>query len=427
MFELDVRSRKPIYEQLTDKVKEMILHGILQTDEQLPSVRTLSQQLTVNPNTIQKAYRELEREGYIYSLQGKGSFVAPMKKEQNEIKKAEVRDELLRLMAEAVYLGFTAAEISSLYRQVEKQREGGRVMIEIRGVSKLFQGEKAVDDISLTVHKGTIYGLLGSNGAGKTTLLKTLSGIYFPDKGTVKVDGEAVFEHPTTKQRVIFMPDSPYFFPQSNMLQMAAFYRSIYPSWNQKRFEDLGTVFQLDKKRKLSRFSKGMQRQASFWLCLSCMPDVLIMDEPIDGLDPVMRRQIKNLLFQEVAERELTVIISSHNLREIEDLCDHVGIMHGGKMLIEKDLDDLKADTHKIQVAFRDERHEIPISAKLQILHQERRGSVNLYIVKGDRERIKAAFQVYEPYVFDLLPLTLEEIFIYEMGDVGYDAQPVLL
>lgn len=427
MFELDVRSRKPIYEQLTDKVKEMILHGILQTDEQLPSVRTLSQQLTVNPNTIQKAYRELEREGYIYSLQGKGSFVAPMKKEQNEIKKAEVRDELLRLMAEAVYLGFTAAEISSLYRQVEKQREGGRVMIEIRGVSKLFQGEKAVDDISLTVHKGTIYGLLGSNGAGKTTLLKTLAGIYFPDKGTVKVDGEAVFEHPTTKQRVIFMPDSPYFFPQSNMLQMAAFYRSIYPSWNQKRFEDLGTVFQLDKKRKLSRFSKGMQRQASFWLCLSCMPDVLIMDEPIDGLDPVMRRQIKNLLFQEVAERELTVIISSHNLREIEDLCDHVGIMHGGKMLIEKDLDDLKADTHKIQVAFRDERHEIPISAKLQILHQERRGSVNLYIVKGDRERIKAAFQVYEPYVFDLLPLTLEEIFIYEMGDVGYDAQPVLL
>ncbi|MEK3662425.1 ABC transporter ATP-binding protein [Paenibacillus sp. FSL H8-0261] len=300
-------------------------------------------------------------------------------------------------------------------------------MIEIRGVSKLFQGEKAVDDISLTVRKGTIYGLLGSNGAGKTTLLKTLAGIFSPDKGTVKVEGEAVFEHPTTKQRVIFMPDSPYFFPQSTMLQMAAFYRSIYPSWNQKRFDDLGTVFQLDKKRKLSRFSKGMQRQASFWLCLSCMPDVLIMDEPIDGLDPVMRRQIKNLLFQEVAERELTVIISSHNLREIEDLCDHVGIMHGGKMLIEKDLDDLKADTHKIQVAFRDERHEIPLAAKLQILHQERRGSVNLYIVKGDRERIKATFQVYEPYVFDLLPLTLEEIFIYEMGDVGYDAQPILL
>ncbi|MNC56596.1 ABC transporter ATP-binding protein YtrB [compost metagenome] len=151
------------------------------------------------------------------------------------------------------------------------------------------------------------------------------------------------------------------------------------------------------------------------------------MDEPIDGLDPVMRRQIKNLLFQEVAERGLTVLISSHNLREIEDLCDHVGIMHGGKMLVEKDLDDLKADTHKIQVAFRDERHAGALDAKLQILHQEQRGSVNLYIVKGDRERISRAFHVYEPYVFDLLPLTLEEIFIYEMGDAGYDAQPILL
>lgn len=300
-------------------------------------------------------------------------------------------------------------------------------MIEIREVSKVFQGEKAVDGISLTVHKGTIYGLLGSNGAGKTTLLKTLAGIYSPEAGTVKVDGQSVFEHPEIKQRIIFMPDAPYFFPQTTLKQMAAFYRSIYSGWNQKRFDDLGAVFQLDQNRKLSRFSKGMQRQAAFWLSLSCMPDVLIMDEPIDGLDPVMRRQIKNLLFQEVAERELTVIISSHNLREIEDLCDHVGIMHGGKMLIEKDLDHLKADTHKIQVAFRDERHEIPLAAKLQILHQERRGSVNLYIVRGDRERITAAFQVYEPFVFDLLPLTLEEIFIYEMGDAGYDAQPILL
>lgn len=300
-------------------------------------------------------------------------------------------------------------------------------MIEIRGVCKLFQGEKAVDDISLNVRKGTIYGLLGSNGAGKTTLLKTLAGIYSPDMGTVKVDGEPVFENPKSKQRVIFMPDAPYFFPQSSISQMAAFYRSTYSGWNQKRYEDLGAVFQLDQSRKLSRLSKGMQRQVSFWLSLSCMPDVLIMDEPIDGLDPVMRRQIKNLLFQEVSERELTVIISSHNLREIEDLCDHVGIMHGGTMLIEKDLDDLKADTHKIQVAFRDERHETALSSKLKIMHQERRGSVNLYIVKGDRERIAAAFKVYDPYVFDLLPLTLEEIFIYEMGDAGYDAQPILL
>lgn len=300
-------------------------------------------------------------------------------------------------------------------------------MIEIRGISKSFQGEKAVDSLSLTVHKGAIYGLLGSNGAGKTTLLKTLAGIYRPEEGTVKVGGESVFEHPAVKQKLIFMPDSPYFFPQATIKSMAAFYRSVYPGWSGKRFEELGAIFRLDTGRKLSRFSKGMQRQAAFWLALSCTPDVLIMDEPIDGLDPVMRKQIKNLLFQEVAERELTVLISSHNLREIEDLCDHVGIMHGGRMLVEKDLDDLKADTHKIQVAFRDERHASALTAKLQILHKEQRGSVNLYIVKGDRERISQAFHVYEPYVFDLLPLTLEEIFIYEMGDAGYDAQPILL
>ncbi|WNS41314.1 ABC transporter ATP-binding protein [Paenibacillus sp. MMS20-IR301] len=300
-------------------------------------------------------------------------------------------------------------------------------MIEIRGVSKIFQEDKAVDHLSLTVHKGAIYGLLGSNGAGKTTLLKMLAGIYRPDTGSVKIGGQPVFETPEVKSRLIFMPDSPYYFPQATIKSMAAFYRRVYPGWNQQRYEGLAAAFRLDPRRKLSRFSKGMQRQAAFWLALACQPEVLIMDEPIDGLDPVMRRQIKNLLFQEVAERGLTVLISSHNLREIEDLCDHVGIMHEGRMLVEKDLDDLKADTHKVQVALRDERHAGALEAKLQILHREQRGSVSLYIVKGDRERIAEAFHVYEPYVFDLLPLTLEEIFIYEMGDAGYDAQPILL
>ncbi|WP_245237006.1 ABC transporter ATP-binding protein, partial [Paenibacillus ihuae] len=164
-------------------------------------------------------------------------------------------------------------------------------MIEIRGVSKIFQGEKAVDGISLTVHKGAIYGLLGSNGAGKTTLLKTLAGIYRPEQGTVTIGGKPVFEAPEVKQRIIFMPDSPYFFPQASIRSMAAFYRSVYPSWSEERFKELAAGFRLDQGRKLSRFSKGMQRQAAFWLALSCAPEVLIMDEPIDGLDPVMRRQ----------------------------------------------------------------------------------------------------------------------------------------
>jgi ABC-2 type transport system ATP-binding protein len=170
-----------------------------------------------------------------------------------------------------------------------------------------------------------------------------------------------------------------------------------------------------------------MKRQAAFLLALSCMPELLILDEPIDGLDPVMRRMIKNLLFQETAAREMTVVISSHNLREIEDMCDHVGIMHQGRMLLEKEVDDLKSDTHKVQVAFRESTHEETVCGQLSVVHKERRGSVLLLIIRGERERIAETIEAYEPHVFDLLPLTLEEIFIYEMEDAGYDIQPILL
>lgn len=301
-------------------------------------------------------------------------------------------------------------------------------MIEIKQVSKEFEGEHAVHQLSLQVHKGSIFGLLGSNGAGKTTLLKMMAGIYRPDSGSITLDGQPIYEHPESKQRIIFMADQPYFFAQTSIQQMAGFYRSVYPSWSEDRFKQLAPAFSsIEPKRKLYRMSKGMQRQASLWLALSCKPEVLILDEPIDGLDPVMRRQVKNLLFQEVADRDMTVVISSHNLREIEDMCDHVGIMHHGKILIEKELDNLKSDTHKIQVAFRDSRHEQGIAGKLNILHREHRGSVSTYIIKGTVEKITEVVKVYEPYVFDVLPMTLEEIFIYEMGDAGYDVQPILL
>lgn len=300
-------------------------------------------------------------------------------------------------------------------------------MIRINQLSKSFDKERAIDEVSLQIRKGSIYGLLGSNGAGKTTLLKVLAGIYRADNGTVQIHKQHVFENIELKGKIMFMADTPYFFPQSSILQMSSFYKRIYPHWSEQRFHELGQIFKLDPKQKLHRMSKGMQRQAAFWLALSCMPELLVMDEPIDGLDPVMRQQIKNLLFQEVANRELTVLISSHNLREIEDLCDHVGIMHKGQMIVEKELDDLKADTHKIQVAFRNPQDADAIQGQLNLLHTERRGSIVLYIAKGEREQIEAQFQSYQPYVLDILPLTLEEIFIYEMEDVGYDITPLIL
>ncbi|WP_456271325.1 ABC transporter ATP-binding protein [Bacillus sp. AK031] len=297
-------------------------------------------------------------------------------------------------------------------------------MIEFQKVSKQFESRETVHHVSLSVQKGSVYGLLGSNGAGKTTLLKMLAGIYKPDRGEVFLDGERVFENSAAKQKLFFLADMPCFFPQYTLKQMADFYKNIYPNWNAEKFQQLSDVFNLDPNTKLHKFSKGVQRQAAFWLSLSCNPEVLILDEPIDGLDPVVRKQVKSLLMQEVADRQMTILISSHNIEEIEDLCDHVGILHQGKLLIEKELDELKYGYHKVQIAFRDDPQEL--LQKLQVVHQEKRGSVISCIVKGDASHIEEEIKTFDPLIFDILPLTLEEIFIYEMEDAGYAVKNIL-
>ncbi|WP_026581199.1 ABC transporter ATP-binding protein [Bacillus sp. J33] len=297
-------------------------------------------------------------------------------------------------------------------------------MINISHVRKTFEGLEAVEKVSIHVNRGSIYGLLGSNGAGKTTLLKILAGIYAYDEGEVTIDGQPVFENPSIKDKIFFIQDHPYFFPQYTVKQMAQFYKSIYSRWDEGRFEELAAIFEIDIHKKIHRFSKGIQRQAAFILALSSKPEVLILDEPMDGLDPVMRKKVKSLLVGEVADREMTILISSHNLREVEDLCDYIGIMHKGRVILEKDLDDLKTDTHKIQVAF---KGPIPaIFDSMKILHKEKRGSIIICIVKGNAEEISAYAEQFKPVIFDLLPLTLEEIFIYEMGDAGYAVQNIL-
>lgn len=297
-------------------------------------------------------------------------------------------------------------------------------MINISHVRKTFEGLEAVEKVSIHVNRGSIYGLLGSNGAGKTTLLKILTGIYAYDEGEVTIDGQPVFENPSIKDKIFFIQDHPYFFPQYTVKQMAQFYKSIYSRWDEGRFEELAAIFEIDIHKKIHRFSKGIQRQAAFILALSSRPEVLILDEPMDGLDPVMRKKVKSLLVGEVADREMTILISSHNLREVEDLCDYIGIMHKGRVILEKDLDDLKTDTHKIQVAF---KGPIPaIFDSMKILHKEKRGSIIICIVKGNAEEISAYAEQFKPVIFDLLPLTLEEIFIYEMGDAGYAVQNIL-
>ncbi|MGI8316333.1 ABC transporter ATP-binding protein [Halobacillus mangrovi] len=299
-------------------------------------------------------------------------------------------------------------------------------MIEVKSVDKSYEKEKILKHVSFHVKKGSIYGLLGSNGAGKTTLMRTVAGILKQNTGTVRVLDELIFENDKIKQRMVFLPDALYFLPQYTVKQMANYYRGIYENWNEERYERLKPLFNLNENKKISQFSKGMQRQVAFWLAMSVMPDVLILDEPFDGLDAVMRKKIKNLIFQDVADREMTVLISSHNLREVEDICDHVGILHNGELLLERDLDDLKEDIHKVQVAFKEGNEQI-LRSDLNIVYQERRGSVLLLIVKGSEREVSKIINRFNPVVYDRLPLTLEEIFIYEMGGAGYAIENVLV
>ncbi|MEN6460310.1 MAG: ABC transporter ATP-binding protein [Syntrophomonas sp.] len=298
-------------------------------------------------------------------------------------------------------------------------------MIEVANVSKSFANLEALQEVTLSVNKGSIYGLVGSNGAGKTTLLKLLAGIYRPDTGNIRIDSSPVFENILIKSRTVFIPDYLYFFNNYNIQDMARFYSRIYSQWSWDRFMKLQEIFNIELKRRIKTLSKGMQRQVAFWLAFAMRPEVMILDEPLDGLDPVMRQKVKNLIVQDVAARAMTVIISSHNLRELEDICDFIGILHQGQMLIQRELDDLKADVHKIQIAF---SGDIPTSLyeDMQPLYQEQRGSVHILIMRGNYEDITTQLQTYHPAILDILPLTLEEIFIYEMGDNGYEIQKII-
>lgn len=300
-------------------------------------------------------------------------------------------------------------------------------MIEMKNVCKEFDGLEAIDNVNLSIQKGSIYGLIGSNGAGKTTLIKLLAGIYRQENGAVTIEGNPVFENPSLKQRIFYIPDQPYFFSQYTTKQMASFFKSMYHSWCDKRFTKLVQSFELDLNKKIHTFSKGWKRQVAFILALSAKPDILILDEPMDGLDPVVRKKVKNLMIQDVAEREMTILISSHNLREIEDICDHIGILHKGKLLLEKELDELKTEVHKVQVAYKGGDSPKQLLKDLNILHSEKRGSVLLYIMRGQEEFIAEQFSKSNPILFDLLPLTLEEIFIYEMGDIGYAIKNIIV
>jgi len=293
-------------------------------------------------------------------------------------------------------------------------------MLEVNNLTKKFGSFTALDDLTMSVPKGAVYGLVGPNGAGKTTLIRHVLGVYRPDGGSVLLDGVPVYENPQVKLRISSIPDDIFYYPSATMEDMGAFYKGMYPNFDEVLFRRLYEVFRLPPKSPIRRFSKGMQKQAAFHLSICTRPDLLVLDEPVDGLDPVMRRQVWSLVAADVAQRETTVLVSSHNLRELEDICDHVGIMDHGKMLLERSLADMQGLTHKLQMV-----GQTPEG--LQVLHESTSGRLRTLVVRGTAEEIAQKVQAVSPTYFDVLPLSLEEIFIYELGGVNYEVRNIVL
>lgn len=299
-------------------------------------------------------------------------------------------------------------------------------MICAKNLTMKFDDFTALKNLNCEIPEACIYGLVGSNGAGKSTFLRLISGIYRPDSGEVTFDGKPVYENPEVKKKILYVPDELYFLPQSNMTRMAELYNSIYDSFNYERFYNLTKTFGLDPKANINTFSKGMKRQAATILALSSMPQFLFFDETFDGLDPVMRNLVKQVIYNDVLERKTTTIITSHSLRELEDTCDQLALLHKGGIVFESDIQNLKTALFKVQVAFNGEYTKERF-AGIEMLDYNQVGSVCTFIARGDKTEVVSKIRALEPVLLDVLPLNLEEVFIYEMESLGYAFKEILM
>lgn len=300
-------------------------------------------------------------------------------------------------------------------------------MIEIRNVSKAFNNIKAVDNVSVSIRENTVFGLIGTNGAGKSTVLRMVAGVLEPDEGEIAIDGLPVFDNIEAKRKIYFIADEPYFFANSTAVDMQKYLTSVYPEFAVEDYYSYLVNFGLDKKRKINTYSKGMKKQLAL-ICGVCSgTKYLLCDETFDGLDPVMRQGIKSIFASEMEKRGMTPVIASHNLRELEDICDHVGLLHKGGVLLSKDLEDMKCNIQKIQCVFSSGDDEAKVIASLDIMKNEKRGSLNTLTVRGNKAEILAIFATVNTVFFEALPLSLEEIFISETEVVGYDIKKLIL
>ncbi len=298
-------------------------------------------------------------------------------------------------------------------------------MITAKNLTKEFEGYLALDDVSFEIEDGSVFGLVGSNGSGKSTLLRLISGVLFPDSGVVGIDGIPSFDNPTVKSQIVFLSDTPYFLNQSTLKEMADFYAQMYPNFSFDTYKELLKVFPLDERKKISSFSKGMQRQASLILALSSRPRYLLMDEAFDGLDVVMRRTLSNVISKSIEETNMTVVIASHNLRELEEISDHIALIHSGKLIRNGKVDDLCSNVHKIQVVF-ENIPELSVFNKLEVMKTERTGSVLQMVVRGEKDEIMSFINTLSPVFSECIEPSLEEVFIYELEVSGYDVKNIL-
>lgn len=299
-------------------------------------------------------------------------------------------------------------------------------MICAENVIKKFGSFTALSNLTCAIPEGTVYGLVGSNGAGKSTFMRLITGIYKPEEGNITIDGKSVYDSPATKKRIAFVPDDLFFLPHSNMDRMADLYEANYESFSRERYEGLTQTFGLNRKANTTTFSKGMRRQASIIFALSTMPDYILFDETFDGLDPVMRNLVKKVIYNDVSERHATAVISSHSLRELEDTCDQLALLHRGGIIFESDIQNLKTTLFKVQIAFSGE-YDKSIFDGIEVLNFTKRGSVANAIVRGEREKVRERLSARSPIILDILPLSLEEVFVYEMEALGYVFNEVLM
>lgn len=298
-------------------------------------------------------------------------------------------------------------------------------MILAENLTKKFGENIALDNFNSQIGQGSIYGLVGSNGSGKSTLLRLISGVYRPDGGTIRLDDENPYENPAIKERIAFVADEPYFIAGSNMHEMSQLYASMYSSFDNDLYYSLVTHFPIDPTKKINTFSKGMKRQVALILAIATRPQFLLMDEAFDGLDPIMRGLLRKLLVEAIAEQEMTTVIASHNLRELEDLCDHMGLLHKGRVVFQREIDETKLGVSKVQVAFSSPPAD-EIFDNLNIISKEQQGSVFHLIVRGNSNEIKDYLMRFSPMFIDSIPLTLEEVFVYEMEAIGYDYNKII-